>query len=276
MTTTAVPPAPAPARTHEAGVTQLRVLRSEWTKLRSLRSTVFSLLAAVVFIIGFSALVPSLIVAHWPPRDPQDAIGFDPTSVSLAGVFLAQLAIGVLGVLLITGEYATGMIRATFAAVPRRLPVLWAKAAVYAGTTLLLTVPAVLGAFLIGQSILSAKHIETTLGAPHVLRAVVGSALYLVVVGLLGLGLGALLRNTAAAISTLFGLLFVLPILVRFLPSSWSGPIGKYLPSAAGQAITAVRAVPRDLSPWVGFGVFGLYALVVLALAAGRLLRSDA
>ncbi len=257
-------------------VTQLRVILSEWTKLRSLRSTVFSLLAAVVFIIGLSLLVPSVIVAHWPPRDPRDAIGFDPTTRSLAGVFLAQLAVGVLGVLFVTGEYATGMIRATFAAVPRRLPVLWAKALVFCSVTFALMAPAVLAAFLIGQSIFTGKHLQTTLGAPDVGRAVMGSALYLTAVGLLAVGLGALLRNTAAGISSLFGLLFVLPIIVHFLPASWSGPIDKYLPGNAGGAIMAVTRDPASLSPWAGFAVFCGYAALALAAAAVSLRRRDA
>jgi ABC-type transport system involved in multi-copper enzyme maturation permease subunit len=257
-------------------VTQARVLLSEWTKLRSLRSTVFSLLAAVVFIIGLAVLVPSVTVAHWPPRNPGEAALFDPTSRSLAGIFLAQLAIGVLGILLISGEYATGMIRATFAAVPTRLPVLWAKTVVFATTTLVVTVPAVLAAFLIGQSILKGKNLQTSLGDAGVLRAVIGAALYLTVIGILGLGLGALLRNTAAAISTLFGILFVLPIIVRFLPSSWSDPIDKYLPSTLGEGITHVHADPTLLSPWGGFALFCGYAAVVLAGAAVLLRRRDA
>jgi len=166
-------------------VTQARVLLSEWTKIRSLRSTVFSLLAAIVFIVGLSVLVPSVTVAHWPPHDLREATAFDPTTRSLSGIFLAQLAIGVLGVLLISGEYATGMIRATFAAVPARLPVLWAKATVFATVTLALMVPSVLGAFWIGQSILTSKHLQAKLSDPGVLRAVIGAALYLTVVGLL-------------------------------------------------------------------------------------------
>lgn len=268
-----------PTRPHASSpkkVTQARVILSEWTKFRSLRSTVFSMLAAVVFIVGLSALVPSVIVAHWPPRNPGEAFAFDPTARSLSGIFLAQLAIGVLGVLLITGEYATGMIRATFAAVPARLPVLWAKAAVFATVTLVLTLPSVLGAFLIGQSILTAKHLQAHLSDPGVLRAVIGAALYLTVVGLLGIGLGALLRNTAAGISTLFGLLFVIPIIVRFLPSSWADPISKYLPGSAGQAVTRVRPDPAMLAPWTGFGLFCAYAVVVLIAAAVSLRRRDA
>jgi hypothetical protein len=265
------PPASPPKK-----VTQARVLLSEWTKIRSLRSTIFSLLAAVVFIVGLAILVPMVTVAHWPPRDPREALGFDPTTRTLSGIFLAQLAVGVLGVLLITGEYATGMIRATFAAVPARLPVLWAKAAVFAAVTLVLMVPTVLGAFLIGQSILTSKHLQTNLSNPGVLRAVIGAALFLTVVGLLGIGLGALLRNTAGGISTLFGLLFVLPIIVRFLPSSWSDPINKYLPSNAGEAITHVHPDPTLLAPWTGFGLFCGYAVVVLIAAAISLRMRDA
>lgn len=257
-------------------VTQARVIVSEWTKLRSLRSTIFSLLAAVVFIIGLAILVPSVTVAHWPPHDAREAAGFDPTSRSLAGIFLAQLAVGVLGVLLITGEYATGMIRATLAAVPARLPVLWAKAVVFAAVTLAVTVPSVVVAFLIGQSILKGKDLQTALGDPGVLRAVIGSALYLAVVGLLGLGLGALLRNTAGAISALFGVLFVLPIIVRFLPSSWSDPIDKYLPGTVGEAVTHVHPDPTALAPWTGFALFCGYAAIVLLAAAVRLRRRDA
>jgi ABC-2 type transport system permease protein len=257
-------------------VTPVRVVLSEWTKLRTLRSTVWSLLAAVAFLIGFSILVPSVVRAHWPPADPKDALTFDPVGVSLVGGFFAQLAIGVLGVLLMTGEYATGMIRATLAAVPRRLPVLWAKALVFAVTTLVLMIPTCLVGFLIGQSILSSKHIETSLGAPHVPRAVIGTALYIAGIGLLGLGLGALLRNTAGAISTLFGLLFVVPVVVHFLPASWSDAIGKYLPSNAGQGIYSLHQDPTQLDPWTGFAVFLLYAVVALALAAVGLVRRDA
>ena len=273
-TATATPTRPPASKPKK--VNQARVLLSEWTKIRSLRSTSFSLLAAVVFIIGFSVLVPWVIVAHWPPRDPREALGFDPTTRALSGIFLAQLAIGVLGVLLITGEYATGMIRATFAAVPARLPVLWAKAAVFAAVTLVLMVPTVLGAFLIGQSILTSKHLQTSLSSSGVLRAVIGAALFLTGVGLLGIGLGALLRNTAGGISTLFGLLFVLPIIVRFLPSSWSDPINKYLPSNAGEAITHVHPDPSLLAPWTGLGLFFGYAVIVLIAAAVSLRRRDA
>jgi ABC-2 type transport system permease protein len=276
MTTTSGSVASAPPAYDAAQrVSQARVVRSEWTKLRSLPSTAWSLLTTVVLIVGFGA-VYALVRVTRPPREPASLSAFDPTAISLTGVQLAQLAIGVLGVLLITGEYSTGMIRSSLTAVPGRLPVLWGKAIVYALTTLTLCLPATFGAFLVGQSILSAEHLDTTLGHPGAVRAMLGSALYLTAVGLLGLGLGALLRNTAAAISSLFGLLFALQIIVEFLPEAWSDVVYKYLPTPAGTAVTTVRPDPTLLAPWTGLGVFCLYAAVVLGLAAWQLRRRDA
>jgi ABC-2 type transport system permease protein len=276
MTTMIEPTAPAlPAYRDDQRVTQARVIRSEWTKLRTLPSSAWSLLAAAVLIVGFGALYSGVRVTR-PPRDPAAIASFDPTAVSLSGLQLAQLAIGVLGALLITGEYATGTIRTSFAAVPRRLPVLWGKAIGYPLAVLALCVPATFAAFLVGQSILSSEHLDTTLSQPGAARAVLGGALYLAAVGLLGLGLGALLRSTAAAVGALFGLLFAPQILVGFLPSTWSDHIYGYLPAPAGIAVTNLRPDPISLAPWTGFGVFCLYTAILLALAAWRLRRQDA
>jgi ABC-2 type transport system permease protein len=264
-----------PAYRGEQRVTQLRVMRSEWTKLWSLPSTAWSLLTAVVLIAGFGVLYTLVRVAR-PPHGAAAVAAFDPTAVSLAGVQLAQVAIGVLGVLLITGEFATGQIRTTFAAVPRRLPALCGKAVVLTLATLALCVPAAVAAFLIGQSILSHAHLGATLGQPGIARAVGGSALYLAATGLLGLGLGAVLRSTAGGISALFGMLFALQIVAGFLPGTWSDLVSKYLPGPAGIAITSVRPDPASLPPWTGFGVLCLYAAVVLGLAAWQLRRRDA
>ncbi len=253
-------------------------MRSEWTKLRSLRSTVFSLLAAVLIVIALGILISTARSSHFDHRSLQDRLTFDPTRTSLSGTYLAQLAIGVLGVLIMTGEYASGMNRATFAAVPRRLPVLWAKGAVYAVVALVLMIIAEFVAFLGGQAALSSHQLNTTLSAPGVLRAVIGAALYLTVVGLLGLALGTLLRNTAGAIATLFGILLVLPLLVHFLPSSWANSIDPYLPSGAGQAIFQVVSDPTEhsLAPWTGFGIFCAYAAAAMIAAAVMLRRRDA
>jgi ABC-2 type transport system permease protein len=275
MTTMIDPTAPAPPAYRDAQrVTQARVIRSEWTKLRTLPSSAWSLLAAAALIVGFGALYAGVRVTR-PPQDAAAIASFDPTAVSLSGLQLAQLAIGVLGALLITGEYATGTIRTSFAAVPRRLPVLWGKAIGFALVVLALCVPATFAAFLVGQSILSAEHLDTTLGQPGVARAVLGGALYLAAVGLLGLGLGGLLRGTAAAVGALFAVLFAPQILVGFLPSTWSDHIYGYLPAPAGIAITNLRTDPVSLPPWTGFGIFCLYVAILLALAAWRLRRQD-
>lgn len=276
MTSMIEPTAPAPpAHPADQRVTQFRVLRSEWTKLRSLPSTAWSLLVTAVLIVGFGGLYSLLRVAR-PPRQPADIASFDPTAISLTGVQLAQLAIGVLGVLLITGEYATGTIRSSLAAVPRRLPLLWGKAIGFALTTMALCVPATFAGFLVGQSILSSEHLDTTLSHPGTARAVLGAALYLTAIGLLGLSLGALLRNTAGAIASLFGLLFAPQIVVGFLPSTWSDRIYQYLPTPAGTAVTNVRPDPTSLGPWTGFGLLCLYTAILLGLAAWQLRRRDA
>ena len=273
MTERAVPS--LPANHGNQRVTQGRVIRSEWTKLRTVPSSAWTLLVTIALIIGFGALYAGVRVTR-PPHDAAAIANFDSTAVSLAGVQLAEIAIGILGALLFTGEYATGTIRTSFAAVPRRLPVLWGKAIGYAIAVLALTVPATFVAFLVGQSILSSGHLDTTLNHPGTARAVIGAALYLTTVGLLGLGLGALLRSTAAAVGSLFGLLFAPQILVGFLPSSLSDHIYRYLPAPAGVAITNVQPDSTSLAPWTGFGVFCLYTAILLALAAWRLRHRDA
>ncbi|RZU52360.1 ABC-type transport system involved in multi-copper enzyme maturation permease subunit [Krasilnikovia cinnamomea] len=260
--------APAPVARR---VTPVRVVRSEWTKLRSLASTIWCLAATVALVVGVGVAYAALRVAR-PPADPST---FDPTSVSLAGVQLAPFAIGVLGVLFVSGEYATGSIRVSLAAVPGRLPVLWGKAVTFGLATVAVAVPAAVVAFVAGQSVLSAEHLDTGLGQPGVGRAVLGSAWFLTVVGLLGLGLGTLLRNTAAGISALFGLLFAPQLVLGLLPESVADAVYRYLPTPAGAAVTAVRQDPDTLGPWTGFGLFCLYTAVVLGLAAWRLRRRD-
>jgi ABC-2 type transport system permease protein len=280
MTSTTPNPAPAPAALptypRPQKVTQARVMRSEWTKLRTQPSALWALLSAVILITAFGILY-SLLREARPPHGAAAIKSFDPVTVSLSGVQLAQIAVGVLGVLLITSEYATGLIRTSLAAVPRRLPVLWGKAALLAAATAAVSLPAAFAAFLAGQSILGRQHLAVPFSQPGVARAVIGSALYLAVAALIGLGLGALLRSTAGGISALFGLLFAVQIVAGFLPGSWSQDVGRYLPAQAGLAVTTVRPDPASsLSPWAGFGVFCLYAAVLLSLAALRMRRGDA
>ncbi len=277
LTSTPAPSTPARRpRPRAQQVTQLRVLRSEWTKLRTQPAAVWTLLAAIITTAGFGVLY-SLVRETRPPHGAAAIAAFDPAAISLSGVQLAQIAVGVLGVLLITAEYGTGLIRVTFAAVPRRLPVLWSKAVLVAVSTLIISLPAVFAAFAGGQSILARAHLSVALGAPGVTRAVIGSALYMTVAALLGLGLGALLRSTALGIAALFGLLFGIQILAGLLPGSAGETVTKFLPGPAGQAVTTVYPDPASsLGPWAGLGVFALWAAVLLTAAALRMRRGDA
>jgi ABC-type transport system involved in multi-copper enzyme maturation permease subunit len=266
----------APASSGSSAPLLPDVLRSEWTKLRSVRSTYWSLLAAAGSVVGLSALICSLYVNRYNSLSAIDRAGFNPTSFSLSGVFLAQLAIGVLGVLVITSEFSTGMIRSTFVAVPQRRVVLAAKAAAFTAVTVVVGLVSSFAAFSVGQAILSRRHIEAHIGQPGVLRSIVGAGLYLAVLGLLSLGIGAIIRHSAGAMAALFGVLFVLPGVVAVLPASWVNTIGPYLPSSAGQAIFETARGVHLLSPWTGFLVFCLYAAVALGVAAITLVRRDA
>ena len=266
----AVPPLP-----HTGKVTQARVVVSEWTKLWSLRSTRYSIAAALLLTIGVAALACGVVAHHWPQMSLRDRQDFHPLEVNLAGVQIAQLAIGVLGVLVITGEYSTGMIRATMSAVPKRLPVLWAKAIVYGVVVLALATPATLIAFAAGQAILARQHIDIAFTHPGVARAVFGAALYLTTIGLFGLAIGAIIRNTAGGIAAFAGILFVLPPLMNVLPTSWNNAASPYLPLLAGQAVMALTRDPHQLAPWTGLGVLCAYTAAALAIASVLLIRRD-
>jgi ABC-2 type transport system permease protein len=257
-------------------VTQARVVSSEWIKGRSLRSTVYTLVVSSGMIVGLGLLFCAFVVVRWGSMSAVDRATLNPVGLSLRGVYLAQLAIGVLGVLLITGEYSTGMIRATMAAVPRRLPVLWAKLAVFAVIATVVSMAGAFAAFLGGQAILSSKHAGAALSDPGVLRAVIGAGLYLAVVGLLGMALGFVIRNTAGAITTLFAILLVLPVLGEVLPADWARHVVPYLPGNAGQAIMALHSNPNTLAPWTGFILFVGYTAVAVVAAAVVLRRRDA
>jgi ABC-2 type transport system permease protein len=265
---------PAPEPETVAPVTQARVVRSEWIKMRSLRSTTITLMAAVIAMIALAWLIGWATNAHWSHMDPGERATFNAIDRSLAGVNLAQLAIGVLGVLLISGEYATGMIRATLSAVPRRLPVLWAKAGLYAAVTFVLMLPSSFLAFVVGQHFL-ASH-GTALSAPHAWRAIIGTAAYLTLIAVLAVAFGFAIRSTAGGIAALFGLLLVLPGIGQLLPTSWQSHTLPYLPSNAGSAMYSARPDPTALSPGTGFLVLLIWVTVALAVAALLLKRRDA
>src|ERR1700730_9936293 len=203
------------------------LLRSEGTKLRSVRSTYWTAVVAVLATVALGAAI-CIRWRHDLTVHPEDLSGFDATLTSLNGIYLAQVAVGALGVLVISSEYGTGMIRATLGAVPQRRAMLAAKAVVFAASTFIAGEILSFTAFGLGQAILGPSHGGASLGDPGVLRAVVGGGLYLTAVGMLGFGLGALIRHTAGALSAFFGILFALTAIVDLLPTSWRNHLIKY------------------------------------------------
>jgi ABC-2 type transport system permease protein len=257
-------------------VTPPRVVRSEWLKMRSLRSTWLTMTLAVLSLPGIGIALAWSTANDWPHMRLREQQHFNPLADPLSGFNLSQLAIGVLGVLLTAGEYSAGMIRATLAAVPKRLPVLWAKLGVFTTITLVTMVPASVFTFFVSQRLLSAQHIQTTWSTPSVARSVIGVGLYLTVAAALAVGLGAIIRNVAGAIGAFVGIILVLPVIASALPQTWGDRINKWLPSNAGQALMSVTSDNTTLSPWRGFGVFVLWATASLILAAVLLRRRDA
>ncbi|MDT3442340.1 MULTISPECIES: ABC transporter permease [unclassified Pseudofrankia] len=274
--------APAPVRQPAAfhttaKVTISRVLRSEWTKLTSLRSTMWTMLAALVVTVGFGCLIPAITVSEWHNSTPQErAENFtEPVMTSLAGGYFSQIAIGVLGVLLITGEYSTGMIRTSLGAVPHRLPVLFAKAAVFGVASFALSLVSILTAFFCGQAILHQIGLGVSIGDPHVVRVLLGGAFFVTTIGLLGLALGTLIRSTGGSIAALLGLIFVVPIITGLLPGDW-GSIHKFVPDGGGEALVTVVRDSDVMTPLGGLVVLLAWIVVGLGAAAYTMVRRDA
>lgn len=260
---------PAPPATVRAG----DLLASEWIKLRSVRSTYLTMLGAAVVAVGIAAGTGAANAARWASLSPAQQAGFDPLSTSLYGMILAQMAFGVLGVLAITSEHTTGMIRATFTAAPRRRAVLAAKAAVTGGVTLAIGTATAFAAFLTCQALLSRAHAGVPLTSPGALRAVLGAACYMLIATLMGTGLGAIIRHTAGAITALFLLILVLPQLVIVIPSPWNGRIERWLPEF--HPVIAQHPPAGLFSPGITIAVGAGYAALALAAAATLITRRD-
>jgi ABC-2 type transport system permease protein len=276
-------------------------MAAEWTKLWSVRSTTWTLVATVAAVIGIGALGTGTV-------SPSEIID-DPTRRSLIGIFLGQLIFGVLGVLVMSAEYGTGTIRATLSAVPRRPVVLAAKVLVFGAVAVVVSEILAFSGFAVGQALLSAKHAVGTstalaqrahqlgikiphnlqgvlstgsasLGQTGVLRAVVGAGLYLAVLGLLALGLATIIRHTAGAISAFAVVVLVLPLIVQALPTSINEAVARYLPANIGLVMFSTDGVPERLgptfTPWAGFALLVLYAVVVLGVGCWVLVRRDA
>jgi ABC-2 type transport system permease protein len=256
-------------------------LLAEWTKIRSVRSTLWTLIAAVIVIVGFTALISWVTVANWtgPHAAARDARAIaDPTSIIFgASVYLGQLAIAVLGVLVVTTEYSTGVIRASLLAVPKRYAMLAAKVVVFTVVMFILAEVIAFGSFFVGSAILHSR-VSVSLSTDDVLRATFGAGLYLVAYGLFALAIGVLVRHTAGSISLAVGVAFVLPILTGLLPdTSFYNHLNAYLPQQAGSQVYLVRpSGVQLLSAWQGFGVLCIWVAVLLAAGAFLFNRRDA
>ncbi|MER7930617.1 ABC transporter permease [Streptomyces sp. NPDC096057] len=270
-------PAPEQAALHQgARVTQVRVLRSEWTKFRSLRSTTYTMFTAVAIFIGGGVLFPWIRANQ--SMTAQERATFDPTDAVFSSAFMVQLVIAVLGVLLMSGEYATGLIRATFSTVPRRLPVLWAKATVFAVVGMGLLTATAFIVFFAGQSMLASANLDVSLSDPGSIRVVLGSAFYLTMVGLLGLAMGALLRSAAGGIGAMIGVLVGTQLVTSFLPSGWQDNVNKYLlTNALDSLIKTSGDLPSSaLSTGGAIAVVLAWVVPFFGFAAASLVRRDA
>jgi ABC-type transport system involved in multi-copper enzyme maturation permease subunit len=252
---------PARGRANLAGT-----LRSEFTKIRSVRSTYWTMIVLFIVAVGIGALVTYLTASHWNQASLSQRATFNPTSNSLVGLYFGQFVIVVLGALTMTAEYSTGMIRTSLTAMPRRGVFYLAKALVFTAVALVIGEITSFVAFFVGQALLGVApvHVSTTLSAPHVLRAVIGGGLFIAACGLFAFGIGTLVRHTAAAISITIGALFVVPIIVNFLPSSWSDDIMRWLPSEGGLAIWQTTQQAHEWPAWGEFSVFLGYTAAVL------------
>jgi ABC-2 type transport system permease protein len=252
-------------------VTQRGVVVAEWLKFRTLRSTLVVLAAAMLGLVVFGAVIAHN-TRHVAGLAPEDVAASGP----LQGYYLGQLLIGALGVLFVTGEYSTGMIRATLAAVPRRQPVLRAKLLVFASLVGVAMVASSFAAFFVAQAVLSGYRPTFSLADPGVLRVVVGTGVYLTLIGLLGGALGWIIRSTPGALVGVVALILVLPILFELFLGTWGKNVAAYLPTGAGASFSTIVPVPGALPPWVGLGVMVAWVVVAYVVASVLLRRRDA
>jgi hypothetical protein len=252
------------------------LLASEWIKLRSVRSTYLILLVAAAASVGVGYLVAHSDATHWSTMTAQARAAFDPVGDSFAGLGVAQLAFGALGVLAISSEYTTGLIRTTFAAAPRRRAVLAAKAAVAGAISLLAGELIAFATFFTSQQALSAQHLNVALTHPGALRGVLAAGFYLAVMAWVGMGLGAVIRHTAGAITAMTGVVFLLPTIIGALPAPWNTTIGRFTVNLAAQQTIAQHPHPGYFSAGPSFLVVAGYAAAAIGMGAFLITRRDA
>lgn len=263
---------PSSAAVAAQPVTFARTLRAEWIKFRSLRSTWSVLAGAVVGMIGIGLIVAYNTRHLGPNLQPEDVL----PSATLQGYYLGQLLIGALGVVFVSGEYSTGMIRSSLAAVPRRVPVLLAKAVVFVAVVAVAMIAASVIAFVAAQALLSHFRTGYSLGQPGIARIVIGTGVYLTLMGLVGAACGWIVRSTPGALVTYFAVALVLPVIFGNVLGAWGKDIAQFLPGTAGSSfIQSLRETP-SLAPWVGLAVLVAWTVVGLGVAAILLRRRDA
>lgn len=252
-----------------------QVIRSEWTKIRSVASTVWTLSLAVVVTIALGMLISALSNHEFDQMSERDRLSFDPTFISFAGMTLGQLAIIVFGVLVVSNEYSTGMIRSSLAAVPQRGTFLFSKIAVATGLALAVGMATSFVAFFLGQAMLG-EH-RAAIGDPGVLRAVIGGGLYMALIAMFSMGVASMLRSPMLSLGILMPFFFLVSNILGHVPATRK--IGRYLPDQAGNKIMQVVTPVEDSTPYGPWGGLGIMVLwVVAALAGGYVLlkRRDA
>ena len=274
--TTATAPATVQFDDRHTHTTLWHVIRSEWTKFWSVRSTAWTLLVLVIATIGFSVLASWGNASSLSTMDAHQRATLDVVNLSLAGIGLGQLALAVLGALLITTEYSTGGVKATFTAVPNRTKVLTAKAIILAIVSLIVGMITSFVAFFAAMPFWNHYHLGESLGDPHVLRAVIGGGLYLFASAMFGLALGTIIRHTAGAITASVALLLVVAPLLNLLPGTWGHDIYKFFTSNAGGQIATTVQNPKLLTPWDGYITMTVWWVVPLIIGAYLLKRRDA
>jgi len=279
VTTSASPTAglsPLPAASGRAGLAG--TLASEWTKIRSVRSTYWTLLALVVVGVGLGALISWATDNHITHLGHGAPLGFDATRRSqTAFTELGSLVLMVLGAMVITAEYSTGMIRTSLTTMPRRGSVFTAKLIVFTAVALVVSIITSFIAFFVGQALMHGTGRAATISGPNVMRAVIGCALYVVVIGILSYAFGLIIRHTAGTISTMVGILFILPLITEVLPTDWINDITRWLPTTAADAILSTTVTqPNEFSAWGQLAVTAGYAVVVLIIGVTLFRKRDA
>lgn len=252
------------------------IVRSEWLKFRSVRSSITGVVVTLVLTIGLAALVTSLIRTHWSTTSLASKATFDPVSSSLVGIILAQFAVGVIGALFVTSEYSSGSIRTTLTAVPRRVELSLAKLFVLVVTLLIVGEVASFASFLLGQSIYSGVVPTASLSNGPTLHAVIMAGAFLTLLATFAFGLGLIIRHSAATISVFVGTILILPLIFAFFPQSWRDAGQRYLPSELGRAMTSPAPLSHDFGGWTALLVMVLYVAVITAIGIVLFDRRDA